>query len=162
MSESPVLARLKRLSPDAVEDIAEEFGDVRVTVQLDHLKRVMGRLLNDEVLGAAVLSDLIAIARGRHPRHFELLYALAWPEWQYRLVVKVVLQAPVNRVDSVTGIWPCADWLEREVWDLYGIEFEGHPNLRRILLPGDFEGHPLRGDDSPPDNAPRAREYGGS
>jgi len=162
MSESPVLARLKRLVPDAVEDVAQGFGDVRVTVRLDHLKRVMGRLLNDEVIGAAVLSDLIAIAPGRHRRHYELLYALVWPEWQYRLVVKVVLQAPVNRVDSVAGIWPCADWLEREVWDLYGIEFEGHPNLRRILLRDDFEGHPLQRAGSPADNLPRARGHGES
>jgi NADH-quinone oxidoreductase subunit C len=160
MSESPVLARLKRLVPDAIESIAEELGEVRVTVEPGHLKRVMGKLLNDEILGTAVLSDLIAIAPGVHRRRFELLYALAWPEWQYRLLIKVVLRAPANRVDTVTGIWPCADWLEREVWDLYGIGFDGHPNLRRILLPDGFEGHPLQDDDPQRDDATRAVELG--
>lgn len=160
MSESPVLARLKRLVPDAIGSITEELGEVRVTVESGHLKRVMGRLLNDEILGAAVLSDLIAIAPGVHRRHFELLYALAWPEWQYRLLVKVVLRAPANRIDTVTGIWPCADWLEREVWDLYGIGFDGHPDLRRILLPEGFEGHPLRDDESRREDTTGAVEIG--
>jgi NADH:ubiquinone oxidoreductase subunit C len=160
MSESPVLARLKRLVPDAIESIAEELGEIRVTVEPGHLKRVMGKLLNDEILGAAVLSDLIAIGPGVHRRHFELLYALAWPEWQDRLLIKVVLRAPENRVDTVTGIWPCADWLEREVWDLYGIGFDGHPNLRRILLPDGFEGHPLQANDPRRDDATGAAELG--
>ena len=140
-----MFTRLKVLAPDAFENFVEEVnGENRVAVEKDKLKRVMGRLVNDEILGTAVLWDLTAIAPGPQSPRLEIRYSLAWPEWHYRLLICVELSDPAPSVDSIAGIWPSADWLEREVWDLYGILFEGHPNLRRILLPEGFPGHPLR------------------
>jgi NADH-quinone oxidoreductase subunit C len=158
---STVLARLEALVPDAVERVAREDGELRVYVKPGRLKRMMGRLLNDEILGPAVLSDLAALPHAGGRGRMEVLYSLAWPEWRQRLVVRVALRGPAPRLDSVAGIWPCADWLEREVWDLCGIVFEGHPDLRRILLPEAFEGHPLAGDDPPTLEGPPAQEPGG-
>jgi len=144
---SPVLSRLKVLAPDAFESFVEEVkSEHRVVVEKDNLKRLMGRLLNDEVLGTAVLWDLTALVPSPQSPRLEIRYSLVWPEWHYRLLVCVDLPDRAPRVDSMTGIWPSADWLEREVWDLYGVSFEGHPDLRRILLPEDFSGHPHRGE----------------
>ena len=156
-SHSPVLARLKGLAPDAFENFVEDVeGENQVAVKAEKLKRVMGRLLNDEVLGAAILWDLTGLAPANQSQELELRYSLMWPEWQYRLVVRVELPGQGPRIDSVAGIWPSADWLEREVWDLYGVVFEGHPDLRRILLPEGFVGHPLRTEESGHSGEPEA------
>ena len=141
--DSPVLARLQVLVPDAVESAFRRSGEDQAYIRRGRLKRVMGRFLNDEVLGSALLWDLTAIRIPEPDSGFEVLYALSWPEWQRRVLFRVRVPEPARRVDSVAGIWPCANWLEREVWDLYGIVFDGHPDLRRILLPDGFEGHPL-------------------
>ena len=102
-------------------------------------------MLNDEILGPAVLTALAVLPAVGRPGQCEVLYSLMWPEWRQRLAVKVALGNSERKLDSLTGIWPCADWLEREAWDLFGVVFAGHPDLRRILLPEDFEGHPLAG-----------------
>jgi NADH-quinone oxidoreductase subunit C len=77
---------------------------------------------------------------------FGLTYLLANTESNDRLTVRVYLNEPDLTVPTATGLWKGADWLEREVWDMFGIRFEGHPDLRRILLPEEFMAHPLRKD----------------
>ena len=83
-----------------------------------------------------------------HPREprFELVYLLVSLEHRRRLRLKIRLPGNDARVATVTGVWPCANWLEREVWDLFGIVFDGHPDPRRLLMPEDWEGFPLRKD----------------
>jgi NADH-quinone oxidoreductase subunit C len=81
----------------------------------------------------------------REPR-FELVYILVSIEHRARLRLKVRLQADDARVETVSSLWPAANWLEREVWDLFGIVFDGHPDPRRLLMPEDWEGYPLRKD----------------
>ena len=142
-AESPVLTRLRVLVPDAVESALTRSGEQQAYVRETRLKRVMGRLLNDEVLGGALLWDLTAVPDPQGSGGLELVYVVSWPEWRQRVLFRVRVPEPARSVDSVAGIWPCAGWLEREVWDLYGIAFEGHPDLRRILHPEGSEGHPL-------------------
>jgi NADH-quinone oxidoreductase subunit C len=77
---------------------------------------------------------------------FGLVYLLASTEDNLRLTVRVMLNEPDLIVPSVVPLWEGANWMEREVWDMFGIRFEGHPDLRRILLPEEFEAHPLRKD----------------
>ena len=77
---------------------------------------------------------------------FEVVYHLYSSQHNHRLRLKVPLRAADPSVDSLTGLWAAANWFEREVWDLFGITFTGHPNLKRILLYASFEGHPLRKD----------------
>jgi NADH-quinone oxidoreductase subunit C len=81
----------------------------------------------------------------REPR-FEIVYMLVSIEHRARLRLKVRLHADDAHVGTVSGIWPAANWLEREVWDLFGITFDGHPDPRRLLMPEDWDGYPLRKD----------------
>jgi len=95
--------------------------------------------------GFVVLSDLTAVDRHPAEPRFEVVYHLTAMQPAARVRVKVRLAAG-QTVPSATALWPAANWLEREVYDLFGIRFDGHPDLRRILLPDDWEGHPLRKD----------------
>jgi NADH-quinone oxidoreductase subunit C len=107
----------------------------------------VARVLRDRPdMRYALLSELTAV--DFHPREprFELVYLLVSLEHRRRLRLKVRLQGNDARVRSVTGIWPAANWLEREVWDLFGIVFDGHPDPRRLLMPEDWTGFPLRKD----------------
>jgi len=81
----------------------------------------------------------------REPR-FELVYTLLSTVHRHRMRLKVRLDGSEAHVATLSTIWPAANWLEREVWDLFGIVFDGHPDLRRLLMPEDWEGHPLRKD----------------
>jgi NADH-quinone oxidoreductase subunit C len=81
----------------------------------------------------------------REPR-FELIYILVSVEHRLRVRVKARLPAEDPHVETASGLWPAANWLEREVWDLFGIAFDGHPDPRRLLMPEDWEGYPLRKD----------------
>ena len=81
----------------------------------------------------------------REPR-FELVYIIVSIAHRLRLRVKVRLHGADAHVATVSGVWPAANWLEREVWDLFGIAFDGHPDPRRLLMPEDWEGYPLRKD----------------
>jgi NADH-quinone oxidoreductase subunit C len=77
---------------------------------------------------------------------FGLVYLLANTATGERLTVRTFVNDPEPSVPSVVGLWEAANWLEREVWDMFGIRFDGHPDLRRILLPEEFQAHPLRKD----------------
>jgi NADH-quinone oxidoreductase subunit C len=97
-------------------------------------------------LAFAVLADLTAVDFWPREPRFELIYVLVSIAHRRRLRMKVRLHAEGARVATVSDVWPAANWLEREVWDLFGIEFTGHPDPRRLLMPEDWEGYPLRKD----------------
>lgn len=111
--------------------------------------RETARLLRDHPeLAFDYLSTLVGID---HETHLEVYYHFDSFQKGHRLAVRVKADREKATVPSVTGIWPGADWPEREAYDLVGIRFEGHPNLKRILLPDDWVGHPLRKDYQPLD-----------
>ena len=93
-----------------------------------------------------MLSCITGIDNGPEAGTMEVAYNLYSIPFDLHLMIKVVLPREAAAVDSVTHIWKSADWLEREVFDMYGIRFNNHPDLRRILMPADWEGHPLRKD----------------
>jgi len=107
----------------------------------------VARVLRDAAdLRFAFLAELTAVdVWPREPR-FELVYVLVSIEHRLRLRMKVRLHGADAHLATVSGIWPAANWLEREVWDLFGIVFDGHPDPRRLLMPEDWEGFPLRKD----------------
>ncbi len=110
---------------------------------------VLRYLRDDEALDFQVLTDLTVVDHGvaeQGSGRFEIVYHLHSPRKNHRLRVKAVVYEDSCAVESVVSLWPAADWLEREAWDLYGVEFLGHPDLRRIFLEEDFVGHPLRKD----------------
>ncbi|HEX9443822.1 MAG TPA: NADH-quinone oxidoreductase subunit C [Candidatus Binatia bacterium] len=122
-------------------------GDETVVVRREGLLETFRRLKEDPGLGFDFLSDLTAVDYlGKKEPRFEVVYHLLALAKSRRLRVKVPVAESEPEVDSLTPLWRGADWLEREVWDMYGIRFRGHPDLRRILLYEEFRGHPLRKD----------------
>jgi NADH-quinone oxidoreductase subunit C len=135
-----IAERVRTSFPDVVvaRDVASVF------VGRDELLGGLGAFRDDPELGLDFLSSVTANDRpGRDPR-FWVVYELASTDHHHRLRVKVGVSEDDPHVPSVTGVFPTADWYERETYDFFGIVFDGHPDLRRILLPEDWEGWPLR------------------
>jgi NADH-quinone oxidoreductase subunit C len=152
-SEEPVdppafLDRVCALLGDAVTQRRDFRGDATVVVAPERIVEVVTKLRDEPAFRFDFLSDLSAVdylPHGREPR-FEVVYHLYSTEHHHRLRVKAPVTEEDPLVPTVTGLWPIADWLEREVWDMFGIRFEGHPDLRRLLMYEAFQGHPLRKD----------------
>jgi NADH-quinone oxidoreductase subunit C len=147
---SEALARLLGAAPGAVLATHAQRSDVTARVEPARLLEVMRVLRDDPAAAFDMLTDLTAVDYlgypGRSGPRFEVVYHLYSLERGHRLRVKVGVEEGACEVDSLVPLWASADWMEREVWDLYGIRFRGHPDLRRILLYDGFEGHPLRKD----------------
>jgi NADH-quinone oxidoreductase subunit C len=147
---SPVLRRLLDAQPEAVVDTHARLGDATAVVRGFYLVDTMSFLRSDPSLAFDMLSDVCAVDYLPRVPRFEVVYHLYSVAKNHRLRVKVPVEMPADgsppSVPSVVELWPSANWMEREVFDLYGIRFAGHPDLRRILLYDEFEGHPLRKD----------------
>jgi NADH-quinone oxidoreductase subunit C len=125
--------------------VADFRGEVTVSVPGERCLDAL-RLLCDVVDGPPVLTDLTAVDRHPAEPRFEVIYLLTWYAPAMRLRLKARLGGANPVIASATPLWAGANWLEREVYDMFGIRFEGHPNLTRILMPDDWEGYPLRKD----------------
>ncbi|MBE3556480.1 MAG: NADH-quinone oxidoreductase subunit C [Firmicutes bacterium] len=137
------LEELKRLLGEGVEAVENQWGTPVVTVQADQLLRIAEKLRDDERFRFDFLTTMTAVDWRSYLETVYLLQSYEYPT--HHLTLKVShLDSDNPRVPSVTGIWEAAGWPEREAYDLMGIYFEGHPDLRRLLLPEDWEGHPLR------------------
>jgi NADH-quinone oxidoreductase subunit C len=127
-------------------EVLEYRGEVTVTVDRSNLLETLEALLSEDDLSFRFLCDVTATDwPGVDPR-FWLAYELLSMEHRHRVRVKVGLGGEDPTVPSVTPLFPTANWLEREVYDFFGVIFEGHPDLRRIEMPEDWVGHPLRKD----------------
>ena len=141
---SAALRRLIDEFSDSVQETHANLGDATAVVDPKRIETVM-RFLRDEA-DFDMLTDLTAVDYlGRTPR-FEVVYHLYATGANQRLRIKARVAEEAAEIASVVGLYASANWMEREVFDLYGIRFDGHPNLRRILLYEEFEGHPLRKD----------------
>ena len=137
---------IKNKLPGAVQDVIEFRGETTVVVQPERLIEVCTFLRDDPALKFDLLSDVSAVDHEpAHPR-FAVNYHVYSLENNRSVRLKVWLDGEQPHVSSVTAVWPGANWHEREVWDLMGVKFDGHPDMRRIFLPEDFLGHPLRKD----------------
>ena len=143
---SVALRRLLAALPDAVQETHARLGDATAVVERDRIFEVLRLLRDDRELDFAMLSDLCAVDYLPRVPRFEVVYHLYSPARNQRVRIKARVPEADARIPSVVALYASADWMEREVWDLYGIRFEGHPDLRRILLYDEFEGHPLRKD----------------
>lgn len=129
--------------PGVIEFVAADAGDPFIRVEPQEIPAVLAFLRDDE----ACLLDQLSLLSGVHYEdRFECVYHLLSISLRHDLVVKVHLDKDQPKVPTVSNIHPTANWHERETYDLVGIEFEGHPDPRRIYLPQDWEGHPLRKD----------------
>jgi NADH-quinone oxidoreductase subunit C len=140
------LQKLKDWDNQAVAEVIEFRGETTAVVPPQQLVRVAEYLVAEPSLRFTFLSDLTTVDRFPIEPRFELNYHLLSIERSIRLRLRVRLPGSEPSIASVTGIWPTANWHERESFDLFGIRFQGHPDLRRILMPEDWEGHPLRKD----------------
>lgn len=132
---------------NAVDHVSERLGETTIYVKRDQIVEVCRFLKDEPNFQFNLLSDLTGVDRGieAEPR-FEVLYHLTSLPKRTRLRLKVRVSEEDCNVPTVTTVWPTANWHERETFDLLGIKFEGHPDLRKILTPDDLEGHPLRKD----------------
>ena len=141
-----VLHRLKERAGEAVLATHFRLGDATAEVEAGCLRELMERVRTDDQLAFDMLMDVTAVDMPDRDPRFDVVYHLYSTANNHRLRVKVGVCEEVCLVDSLSELWPSANWMEREVFDLYGIAFRDHPDLRRILLPDTFEGHPLRKD----------------
>lgn len=156
----PTFARVKAAFPNKKFKATEFRGDSTLIVQPDDLHEVMAFLKDDESCKYDFLSDVVGIDYlnypAKMPGRFAVVYILCSYEHDRRFYVKTFLDPsiptdgieadPALELDSVTDLWAGAEWTEREVYDMFGIRFKNHPDLRRILLWESYPGHPLRKD----------------
>jgi len=143
---SKVLRRLLERHASALVDTHARLGDATAIVHKEQLVPVMRFLRDDPELAFDMLMDLTCVDYLREEPRFEMVYHLYSLAKNHRLRVKARVSEQACEIDTLCPLWPSANWMEREVWDLYGVRFTGHPDLRRILLYDEFEGHPLRKD----------------
>jgi NADH-quinone oxidoreductase subunit C len=147
MDSTALVALLRELVPAAqVEPVPTVDRHMTVYAAASQLA-VLARTLRDHSdLDFNFLAELTATDYWPRDPRFEVVYMLVSMSHRHRLRLKVRLPGDDAHVESVCDIWPAANWLEREVWDLFGIAFDGHPDPRRLLMPEDWDGYPLRKD----------------
>jgi NADH-quinone oxidoreductase subunit C len=149
MSQNALNRARERLGT-AVIGAHAQGGDETVIVDAAQIRTALRTLRDDPELPMDFLIDLTAVDYLGRDARFEVVYHLRSMKTGERLRVKAPLVEPEDgtppQIDSIFELWPGANWLEREVWDLYGIKFRDHPDLRRILMYEEFRGHPLRKD----------------
>ncbi|HKP39307.1 MAG TPA: NADH-quinone oxidoreductase subunit C [Pyrinomonadaceae bacterium] len=144
---SQIAAALQSDHADWVSEIIEALGETTIIVPREHIVDVCRYLKSPDSYAFDFLADLCGFDRGpeEEPR-FEVNYHLFSTTRHYRLRLKVLLNESDVHIATVTDVWRTANWHERETYDLVGVIFDGHPDLRRILLPDDWQGHALRKD----------------
>ncbi len=146
IGKNAAVQKLRDWDKQVVAEVIEFRGETTVVVPEQRLVRVAEYLASEPSLRFTFLSDLTTVDRFPMEPRFELNYHLLSIERSLRLRLRVRMAGAQPEVPTVTGVWPTANWHERESFDLFGIRFHGHPDLRRILMPEEWEGHPLRKD----------------
>ena len=151
MDGQAILVRLRERLGDGVRETHEFRGDHTAVVTRETIVDALAFCRDDDALRFDLLVDVTAVDVVRLPGRedgprFEVVYHLYSTAHNHRARLKVRVEEDDARVPTACGLWPIANWLEREVWDMFGVRFEGHPDLRRLLLYEEFVGHPLRKD----------------
>jgi len=142
----PAVARLLGWNLAAVTEVKFDREEMTISVAPENLREACGLLRDDAECAFNYLSDITCVDWYPAEPRFEVVYHLLSIPNKERVRLKVRLESANPSVDSLTSVWPGANYFEREVFDLFGIRFAGHPYMRRLLMPEDWEGHPLRKD----------------
>jgi len=142
----PAVARLLAWNPSSVTGVKFDREEMTIYVDRANIREACALLRDDPECAFNYLSDITCVDWYPSEPRFEVIYHLLSISKKERVRVKVRLDSASLAVDSLTSLWPGANYFEREVFDLFGIRFNGHPYLRRLLMPEDWEGHPLRKD----------------
>ena len=146
LEQNPIVARIRAWRPEAIAELISFRGELTVIVPREHLRPLAQFLAGETDLAFTYLSDVTAVDRFPIEPRFELNYHLLSISRRESVRLRIRLSGDTPVTESVVPVWPTANWHEREIFDLFGIRFEGHPNMRRMLLPDDWEGYPLRKD----------------
>ncbi|MCK5286964.1 MAG: NADH-quinone oxidoreductase subunit C [Thermodesulfovibrionia bacterium] len=146
MEPFEIAEKLKEKFFTDIIDVTEFRDQVSVSVRRERIVDICRYLFEDPDISMDYLSDLCGVDYPDREFRFEVVYNLYSIKYRHRIRLKALLPAGEPSIDSVVPIWNGANWHEREACDMFGIVFLGHPDLRRILMPEDWEGHPLRKD----------------
>ncbi len=144
--KEPVLKKLNEQFKESIELVSEYRGELTVVVKKQAIADICRFLRDDEELAFDSLRDICGVDYYRPNDRYEVVYNLFSLKNKFRLRLKVKVTEEDPHIPTVTAVWPAANWPERETFDMYGVIFDGHPDLRRIYLPEEFEYHPLRKD----------------
>lgn len=146
LKNHPAVARLLGWNPSVVQDVKFDRDEMTIYVERGAIREACALLKEDPACPFNFLSDVTCVDWLPNEPRFEVIYHLLSIPKKERVRLKVRLDSGSPVVESLTPLWPGANYFEREVFDLFGVRFTGHPYLRRILMPEDWEGHPLRKD----------------
>jgi NADH-quinone oxidoreductase subunit C len=147
-TENNIVKKIKEKFPEAVLDAKIFRDELTICIEKGSIHVVAKYLRDNDKLAFDFLSDLCGVDKTRldNSNSFEVVYHLYSLKRNHRVRLKVQIPASRPTISTVTNVWKTANWHEREAYDMFGIVFEGHPSLERILTPDGFEGHPLRKD----------------
>ena len=147
MSDTKFIDLIKSKYADLVLDSHNFRGDQTVTIDKGSIHAVSQFLRDDPELSFDFLMDITAVDYiDKKEKRFEVVYHFYSLKNNNRVRVKAPVDEESCEIDTITDLWKTTDWYEREIWDMYGINFKGHPNMKRLLLYEEFKGHPLRKD----------------
>ncbi|HKU20355.1 MAG TPA: NADH-quinone oxidoreductase subunit C [Terriglobales bacterium] len=144
--ERPALAVLLSWRREAVQSSKFDRGELTIYLERGAIREACAILKDSPEAQFNFLSDLTGVDLYPSEPRFEVIYHLLSMKRKERVRLKVQLPGSDPSLESITSVWPAANFFEREVFDLFGVRFQGHPYLRRLLMPEDWEGHPLRKD----------------
>jgi NADH-quinone oxidoreductase subunit C len=146
LKSHPAIAKLLSWNAAAVEGAKYDRDETSIYIETSSLREACVLLRDDPSCPFNYLADLTCVDWFPSQPRFEVIYHLLSISKKERLRLKVRLSGDAPALESVTSVWPSANYFEREVFDLFGVRFTGHPYLLRLLMPEDWEGHPLRKD----------------
>jgi NADH-quinone oxidoreductase subunit C len=143
LAQNVAIQALRAAHPDPVTNAKFDRGELSLVIAADAIRAVCRTL---QRAGYNFFEDVTCVDWYPAEPRFQVTYHILSHKLKERVRLEVMIESIDPSVDSITSVWPAANFYEREVWDLFGVRFHGHPNLRRIMMPDDWEGHPLRKD----------------
>jgi NADH-quinone oxidoreductase subunit C len=143
LPEHPAVRAILAWKPEALEDAKFDHGELTLTIAADKIRSAAATV---QAAGYNFFEDVTAVDWFPSSPRFQLSYHIVSHPYKERIRLRVLVDGEAPSVESITSVWPSANFYEREVFDLFGIRFEGHPDLRRIMMPDEWQGHPLRKD----------------
>jgi NADH-quinone oxidoreductase subunit C len=143
LPEHPAVKAILAWNPDALTDAKWDRNELTLTIAADHIRAAAETV---QAAGFNFFEDVTAVDFLPSVPRFQLSYHIVSHTYKERIRLRVLVDEAKPEVETITSVWPSANFYEREVFDLFGIGFSGHPNLRRIMMPDDWNGHPLRKD----------------
>jgi NADH-quinone oxidoreductase subunit C len=143
LPEHPAVKAILAWNPQALTDAKFDRNELTLTIAAEAIRAALETV---QAAGYNFFEDMTAVDWFPAAPRFQLSYHILSHSYKERIRLRVLLEGDSPSVDSITPVWPGANFYEREVFDLFGITFDGHPNLRRILMPDEWQGHPLRKD----------------